>query len=474
MNGPLAILPEQTHALVVGIEAYPRRHSLDLIGPAADALNFARWLRRRGVPAANLKILVSTRSEERLGAGLEGVDLFNGLVNLAVVENALESCRRTRSRLLLLFWTGHGIMTADQVRRPLLANYSDTDPHNLNVESLQEHLRSSTFFYPAYQVILFDMCATLFDERLRRESLIDHKFQSGPARLDCQQFLLYAAADRQAAENLLSERTGLYFKELMPILDQEPGWPPEMKRVIGKLEDRFEELRTKGLTAQQPIYQYWRAPSGQGETKYLGPRSGNLELGLRPIEGLPLERPESQSRSLLWKQALTWIIIVLPSLLFSEFGLGLAPPWPNRWVVTPLTIPLTFLVYHGVWHWGAAKPRPWLGRFLRWNLAACIAILLFYLFLFVHFTYPLPDHWHRDIGGFTYTEKASMFRQLPGNLGISDQDLVRESESDVAKVFGNTSLGMMRLTFLVSWLTLFASGSSLAAGFLLWKRPLPG
>ena len=448
MNGPATISPEQTLALVVGIEAYPRRKGLDLKGPAADALRIARWLRGRGVPAENLQFLISGNAAENLPADLAGVELLSGVIGLDAVASALEGCRRGRSRFLFVFWTGHGIMTADHVRRPLLANYSDTDTHNLNVESLQEHLRSATYSYPPYQVMLFDMCATLFDERLRRESLIDHKFQSGPARADCQQFLLYAAADRQVAENLAVEQTGLYFKELMPILEQETAWPPDMRSVVSKLELRFEELRGKGLTSQEPIYQYWRAPSGKSESKYLGARPSSVDVARN------------------WAMILA--LCLVPSLLLSEFGLGLAPPWPNRWVVALATVPLPFLVYQGLLEWSASKTRQRLERLLRWSLAASVVTALAYLFLFAQFTYPLPDHWHREIGGFTYTPKAEKYRQE--NPGIPDRDLIFDMGNDVEQVFGGASLGLMRIVFLGGWLSLFVCGSTLVSVFLILQR----
>ena len=414
MNGVPHISPEQTVALVVGIESYPRRQGLDLDGPAADALKIVRWLRGRGVPAENVKILLSAGEAKVDRAELNGVQLFNGLVNTDAVAAALETFRRSTSRFLFIFWTGHGIMTPDGVRRPLFANYSDSDTHNLNIESLQDHLRSTSYAYPPIQIMLFDMCATLFDERLRRESLTDYRFQSGPARPDCQQYLLYAAADRQIAENLAAEGTGLYFKELMPILEEEPNWPPDMQTVVARLEQRFEELRAKKLTAQEPIYQYWRAPSGKAETKYLGAAPTPADLARR------------------------WAIIaaacLLPSLFFSEFGIGLAPPWPNRLAVGLATAPISLLVYQSIVHWSASLTKPRLEQWMRWSLVATIAAAVLYLVSFVLFTHPLPDHWHREIGGLTYTAKATKYREM--NPGIPDRDLIQDMGNDVEKVYG--------------------------------------
>ena len=183
---------------------------------------------------------------------------------------ALEKLRNT-SGLLFLFWTGHGIMTADGNRRPLLANYSDAGKNNVDLDSLKEHLRSSfgQFQYPKNQILTFDICATLFDERLRREDLPGHRYSAGPAVPHCQQFLRFASEDGQAAENVTSERTGRYFKELMELLDRQSGWPPtmeNMEEINVQLKSRFKELVKEGLAAQRPI-RYSCARRAGRETK---------------------------------------------------------------------------------------------------------------------------------------------------------------------------------------------------------------
>jgi hypothetical protein len=260
--------------------------------------------------------------------------------------------------------------------------------------------------------------------------------------------LLFAAADGQVAENLTAEGTGLYFKELMPVFAEELTWPPDMPSVVTKLERRFAELREKNLTSQVPIYQYWRAPSGKTESKYLG------------------AGPAPQSLAKKW--AVLAAACILPSLLLSELGLGLSPPWPNRWVVALATIPVPYLVYRGVAHWASSQTRSRLERSLRWNLAACLLAIVFYLFLFVQFTHPLPDHWHREIGGFTYSEKASWYREI--NPGIPVRDLIQDMGNDVEKVFGRVSLGLTRTALLACWLTVFVLGSSLVSLYLLCGR----
>jgi hypothetical protein len=441
------VAAEQTLALVVGIETYSRRKGLDLDGPAADAIKMARWLRARGVAAANIKLLLSCRDAHVEDSELAGVEIFQGEVTLDVLAKTLAEFRHTNASVLFVFWTGHGIMTSDHIRRPLLANYSDADAHNLNVESLQEHLRSTTYAYPPQQLLLFDMCATLFDERLRRESLVDHRFQAGPARTDCRQFLLYAAADRQAAENLTAEKTGLYFRELMPVLEQEPSWPPAMENVVAQVEVRFAELRSKNLTLQEPIYQSWRSPSGKADIKYLGGEEKAAE------------------------QAKRWFAIaagcVIPSLLLSEFGIALAPPWPNRWAVAIATLPIPLLVYLGLANWSTSQRPVQLQQVMRWSVAAFVASAIAYLLLFLQFAVPLPDHWHREIGGFTYTPKAQTYREQ--NPGISEKDLIQDSGNDVEKVYTRGSLTAARAALVGSWLAIFLFGSSLASMYLIMQ-----
>ena len=94
--------------------------------------------------------------------------------------------------------------------------------------------------------------------------------------------------------------------------------------------------------------------------------------------------------------------------------------------------------------------------------------MLVYLILFVKFTIPLPDHWHREVGGFTYTPKAEWTRGK--DPGISDKELVVDMEQHVEKVFGPVSLAVTRTVFLVVWLIIFFLGSCAVASFLILQR----
>jgi hypothetical protein len=130
---------------------------------------------------------------------------------------------------------------------------------------------------------------------------------------------------------------------------------------------------------------------------------------------------------------------------------------------------IPFLVYQGLAQWGHSKPRPLLERLFRYGLTSFILVLLVYLFLFVNFTHPLPDHWHREVGGFTYTAKAQWYRDQ--NLGIPDRNLIQDMGNDVEAVYGRATLSMMRCSLIIGWLSLFGLGSFLSWLFLVlyWR-----
>ena len=57
--------PEQTHAVVVGIERYEAGDNWDLDGAASSALRIIRWLRERHVPVGNITTLLSPLDKNR-------------------------------------------------------------------------------------------------------------------------------------------------------------------------------------------------------------------------------------------------------------------------------------------------------------------------------------------------------------------------------------------------------------------------
>jgi hypothetical protein len=58
-------LPQQTHAVVVGVETYSVGSSWNLNGPANDAYRFVKWLRAKGVPSGQISLFISALPENR-------------------------------------------------------------------------------------------------------------------------------------------------------------------------------------------------------------------------------------------------------------------------------------------------------------------------------------------------------------------------------------------------------------------------
>jgi len=81
--------------------------------------------------------------------------------------------------------------------------------------------------------------------------------------------------------------------------------------------------------------------------------------------------------------------------------------------------------------------------------------------------YALPDKYHREVGGWTYSRKAQRLREM--TPGISDYELLRgKFESDVEAVFTDNSFTLARMSLLLGWFALAGSASMVVAAFLLF------
>jgi hypothetical protein len=311
MSERVSIKPEETWALLVAVESYPQRPGIDLNGPFPDVCNFARWLRASDVPAAHITILASPLDENKdqcLELQGEGVQcLIDKPVTEEAFEEALKQFRNKRG-MLVVFWSGHGIRTADGVRRALLGNYSDADKHNLNLESLQRHLRSDTYAYPAEQALIFDVCGTRFDELSHGQSLPDKQEPNYPEAPDCRQFVLFASEDGQVAENVSQERTGLFYRELRVILMAQALWPPNLEVVHQQLKSRFKKLQDDGLAVQSPIRYHWEAPSGERD---------EFDL-VKPPPRAPIWTSRAQARLIAAFFLLGGVTLVIPNFGASK------------------------------------------------------------------------------------------------------------------------------------------------------------
>jgi formylglycine-generating enzyme required for sulfatase activity len=244
--------PERTYGLVVGIEKY---HETDWNvkggGPVNDALKFANWLCRRGVPKENIWLCLSSleencylveQSELEVEAATE-----NNLCN--IIENFLS---KKKGDLLYIFWEGHGLLTSERERRLLCADATYQNWRNLNLDSLLLLLRSNLFLIKNH-ICIVDACANYLLESNRRPTNLKGKeFSSGQPMRDYKQFVLLATREGEKAIVNTKSQTGYFSQAVRETLEQEPleTWPPNMKVIAEKVKEQFTSLNNKQL----PIY----------------------------------------------------------------------------------------------------------------------------------------------------------------------------------------------------------------------------
>ncbi|MGK7957838.1 MAG: caspase family protein [Crocosphaera sp.] len=270
---------QNTYALVVGVEKYEKGWS-SLNGPAKDALNFADWLSRVGVPPEQIFLHISELEENQVL-----VDEFqsnNKTINVqkatrnAIDQSLITEIRQseTSGEMLYLFWGGHGITDENGFRRL----FYDDGEQNVNLNSLQESLKTRYFNSFTKQVILIDTCAKYYQaERSSKYSplnLRNEDYKQDRHR-PCEQFVFYATSEGYGAINQDNEKTGLFSKELLNQLKQESTLPtPElMKNVTQKIKRVFETKHQEDQDYPIPIYLWFQQPPGDQERFCLNPRA---------------------------------------------------------------------------------------------------------------------------------------------------------------------------------------------------------
>lgn len=137
------INPEETYALVVGIEKYQAGHDWNLNGPAKDAINFTDWLLDRRVKPENIHLFVSPL--EQNSNLLQKTSLIVKAANRENISDIINHLldKNIAGQLLYVFWGGHGIITKSrETKRRLLFSSSDNKNYrNLDFNSLQEALK---------------------------------------------------------------------------------------------------------------------------------------------------------------------------------------------------------------------------------------------------------------------------------------------------------------------------------------------
>jgi hypothetical protein len=272
--------PARVHAVIVGIEHFGRvrDRNWDLAGAAADAMRFARWLRRRGVPAENITLMLAPVPAAQAAFNAEahalGID-----VRFVVSRDHIMDGFRPRPEvpvgdLLYVYWGGHGVLDHGDRRLLLCPDAHDGDQRCIDLHQLREYLTRSDVAECPQQVFLVDACATFREVNSGPSGPAVAAFPAGP-RQAVDQFLLLAAATGQAALQDEARGTGAFSDAVMAWLEERsPGLAPDLAALSAHLEEHFDGSGPDGSALQTPVAMELLAPGGRGKVVALGPPSG--------------------------------------------------------------------------------------------------------------------------------------------------------------------------------------------------------
>jgi hypothetical protein len=234
------IQPGQTAAVVVGVEAYRRQPGWKIPGAAAEALTFARWLKRRGVSRVARLI---TREGRSPGASYADV-------RRSLFETVKQWGEQEELRLLFVYWVGHGVIDRQDgdARLLLCDDASVGDPQAWPFAEYRAAMRDKAF--PLYQVFLVDACAVPW-----RGAAIN-RGADPPPRKDPddgrRQFVLYSTSPGQVSSGVGLAGPSPFPAALRAVLEEcGQCWPPDMPRAAAEVKRRLE---TAGATQRPQIH----------------------------------------------------------------------------------------------------------------------------------------------------------------------------------------------------------------------------
>ncbi|WP_460065441.1 VMAP-C domain-containing protein [Streptomyces sp. YKOK-I1] len=239
--------PARVHAVVVGIERYPRHSGWDLPGAVDDALRFHRWLRKGGVPEANVQLLLAPGEDSRVRLDALAGELTwrQTWTRDQLMDAFTEGLDRRTGDLLYVFWGSHGVLGQGDRRLLLCPDASPKDKRCLDTANLMEYLQRDDLTGFGQQVLLFDSCATFLEH---------HNQSTGPAvagfptvrRRRVEQFAVCAAAPGQVAENDPALRSGVFSKAMLDWLETHAtaGPSPDLAALVAHVRAETPETQT--------------------------------------------------------------------------------------------------------------------------------------------------------------------------------------------------------------------------------------
>jgi hypothetical protein len=251
--------------VLVGIDEYQGGPAWSLRGPVDDAVRFAEFFVRHGVPPEQITVLATPRpAPAALPAGLDCRPADRATVR----EVFVRELSAAREGTLYVVWGGHGYVDLDHHRRLLYPDATSDDPVDLDLDALLRRFGSDAVPGLDRQVWVIDACQVHGPRSAGHESFKDGEPVDGRA-----QDVYVAAGYGQAAVNLDQPRTGLFSREVLTLIDQGGlALLTDPERLTDALGDRFRALRARGSLDQTPTYLWYR--HGIGDEGLLLRRAG--------------------------------------------------------------------------------------------------------------------------------------------------------------------------------------------------------
>ncbi|MGJ7496406.1 hypothetical protein ACSFA8_15130 [Variovorax sp. RT4R15] len=174
--------PKRAFAVIVAVEKSSILPSDPLLGPVADASRVFDWAVKCGVDPSRIRLFVSAKSgSEHLLANWDAN--YPQAIRAAATEVAIrdffakelpKSVPKDGDGLLLVAWSGHGLIDQRAERRSRLLFYEDSAarvPIHCDVTSLMQLLKERDFAGFRQQVLVVDACATYSGSQFGGQSL---------------------------------------------------------------------------------------------------------------------------------------------------------------------------------------------------------------------------------------------------------------------------------------------------------------
>jgi hypothetical protein len=307
----MPIGPTNIFAVVTAIERYELGADWNNLRTVRDGIAFVRWLLdEERIPAENIAFFVEPR-DDRDRAALDELELLHGLVPRAASVEAIKDALTGELAALIdrapagdcalyFFWSGHGVIDADE-RQCLVCREADGKwPRALRLEDARKSLRMEEWRRLTRQAFFIDACAGPYQASFRRELRVETlpSDDRSLARINPMQFVAAASPPGRAAVNDGADEDARFFAALLDALRRAPkeeGFP-DMDYATAWLERRYGELEAQGRLANVPWFDFdLRGWNGRPAPRTIVKREGESDdeaMWRRTVRELLLRQPD--------------------------------------------------------------------------------------------------------------------------------------------------------------------------------------